>query len=187
MKKTCYLISIVLLGVLNAQTLSMDECVHKALNVHPDIKRFALQVQYSKQGVNAARSDYLPHVTLSGEYNPTKTYTMPQNGEFIANESHGWSAGVVLEQKIWDFSKTTSDIKAQQIQEEISALGLEDVKAFLAYEVKLQYELMMIQREAIRIRQKDLNAKEELYKQAQALLCNGLKIENKTIVFEPAI
>ncbi len=175
MKKISYFLSIVMLSVLNAQTLSVDECVNKALNAHPDIKRFALQVQYSRRGVDAVRADYLPHVTLSGEYDPLKTYTMPQNGVFTPIENDGWSVGVMLEQKIWDFSKTTLAIKAQEAQENISAFSLEDAKAFLAYEVKLQYELMLIQREAIQVRQKDLKAKEELYKQAVALVKQGLK------------
>lgn len=175
MKKISCLLSLALLSVLSAGELSLDECIDKALKAHPDIKRFTLQLQHSKLGVDALRSDYLPQVTLSGEYNPTKTYTTTQNGAFAAKESQGWNAGVMLEQKIWDFSKTTSAIKAQEIQEDISALNLEDAKAFLAYEVKLQYELMLVQKEAIQIRQKDLQAKEELYKQAQALVKQGMK------------
>lgn len=175
MKKIGLLISFVLLSALDAQTLNMDECINKALNTHPDIKRFALQVQYRKSGVDVARADYLPQISLDAEYDPTKTYALPVNGTFHTKESGGWQAGANLNQKIWDFSKTTSNIKAQQAEEEVAKLSLEDAKALLAYKVKLQYELVLVQKEALHVRQKDLNTKEELYKQAQALVQQGMK------------
>lgn len=175
MKKIGLLISFVLLSALDAQTLNLDECINKALNTHPDIKRFALQVQYSKSSVDVARADYLPQISLDAEYDPTKTYALPVNGAFYTKESDGWQAGANLNQKIWDFSKTTSNIKAQQVQEEVAKLSLEDAKALLAYKVKLQYELVLVQKEALHVRQKDLNTKEELYKQAQALVQQGMK------------
>jgi outer membrane protein TolC len=175
MKNIIYILTFFLITTLNAQELSLEGCISKALSAHPDVKKAALQLQYSRSGVDVARSDYLPQVTLNGEYDPTKTYTMSQNGVFSTKESYGYSGGVTLNQKIWDFSKTTSAIRAQEAQEDISALSLKDAKALLAYEVKLLYELMVVQKEAIHIKQKDLSAKEELYKQAQALVKQGMK------------
>jgi outer membrane protein TolC len=83
--------------------------------------------------------------------------------------------GVTVQKRIWDFSKTSSNIEAQKLQEQISNLSFHDVQALLAYKVKLQYELILVQQEAIEVRKKDLESKEELYKQAQALRKQGLK------------
>ena len=175
MKQISILIFLVIFNTLNAQNLNLNECINKALNTHPDIKRFTLQVQYSKSSVDVARADYLPQISLDAEYDPTKTYALPVNGTFHTKESVGWQAGANLNQKIWDFSKTTSNIKAQQAEEEVAKLSLEDAKALLAYKVKLQYELVLVQKEALHVREKDLNTKEELYKQAQALVQQGMK------------
>ena len=164
-----------MITVLHAQQLRLDECIDKALNTHPDIKRFALQVESSAIGVNTARADYLPQVSFNAEYDPIKTYTLPSNGVFNTKESAAWQAGVAINQKIWDFSKTTSNINAQRVQEDVSALSLQDAKALLAYKVKIEYELAFVQKEAIKVRQKDLNAKEELYKQAKAFVEQGMK------------
>ena len=160
---------------LFAQKLTLDDAINRALNTHPDIKRFILQVSKNTQGVDVARADYLPQVGLNAEYDPTRTYVLPVNGVFNTKDDDGYAVGATLHQKIWDFSKTTSNIDAQKESIEVAKLSLIDAKAFLAYKVKLQYELIEVQRAAMRVRKKDLQAKEALYKQAQALVKQGMK------------
>jgi len=163
------------IGIPDAQALTLDSCIQKALQTHPDIKRFILQVKHSKKGVDVAQADYLPQISLNAEYDPTTSYAMPVNGIFQTHEDDGWQVGATLRQKIWDFSKTTSLIKFQETQEEIANLSLQDARALLAYKVKLQYELALVHQKAISVRQKDLKTKEELYKQAKALVKQGMK------------
>ena len=50
-----------------------------------------------------------------------------------------------------------------------------DFKALLAYKVKSLYKLMVVQREAVNVRKKDLEAKKAYYAQAEALVKQGLK------------
>ena len=160
---------------LQAQSLSQDEAIQKALVYHPDIKRFILQVTSAQEGVKQSRSDYLPQVRLNAEYDPTRTYVLPQNGQFHTIDSDGWQAGVVLNQKIWDFGKTTSAIDSSKVETKIAALSLVDAKALMAYNVKTQYNLMVVQRKAVEVRKKDLEAKEALYKQSEAMVKQGMK------------
>jgi len=160
---------------LQAQYLSQEVAIQKALNYHPDIKRFILQVTSAQEGVKGSRSDYLPQLHLNAEYDPQRTYVLPQNGQFNTIDSDGWQAGVVLNQKIWDFGKTLSAIDAAKADTKIATLSLTDAKALLAYNVKLQYNLMVVQRKAVEVRQKDLEAKEALYKQSDAMVKQGMK------------
>jgi len=160
---------------LQAQYLSQQEAITKALAYHPDIKRFILQVSSAQEGIKGSRSSYLPQLHLNAEYDPIRTYVLPQNGQFNTIESDGWQAGVVLNQKIWDFGKTSSGINASKIETKIATLSLTDAKALLAYNVKLQYNLMVVQRKAVEVRQKDLEAKEALYKQSNAMVKQGMK------------
>ena len=155
--------------------LTLNECIDKAINTHPNIKNATLDVSMSEASIKIAKADYLPQVTLNGEYNPTRTYIFPANGTFNTKDSDGWSVGGVVNQKIWDFSKTISNIEAQRVSKDAQNLTLEDAKALLAYRVKLQYELILVQTQAIKVREKDLKVKEELYKQAQAFVNNGMK------------
>ena len=174
MLKVLFFITLLTLH-LQAQSLSQDEAIEKALAYHPDIKRFIVQVTSAQEGVKQSRSDYLPQVRLNAEYDPTRTYVLPQNGQFNTKDSDGWQAGVVLNQKIWDFGKTSSAIDSSKVETKIAALSLVDAKALMAYNVKTQYNLMVVQRKAVEVRQKDLEAKEALYKQSEAMVKQGMK------------
>lgn len=164
-----------LLTPLYGQTLSLESCIQKALHTHPDIKRFILQVRSSQKDIDITRADYLPQISMDAEYDPTRTYVIPGNGVFNTKDSDGWQAGVTLKQKIWDFTRTSFLIKAQETQQGIAELSLQDARALLAYKVKLQYELALVQQEAIDVRKHDFQTKEALYKQAKALVNQGLK------------
>jgi outer membrane protein TolC len=171
------------LGALHCETLTLQDCIQKALHTHPDIKRFLLQAQRSSREVDAVRADYLPQLSLNAEYDPTRTYVLPSGGGFSTKDSDGWQVGATLTQKIWDFAQTTSRIKAQEVQMDIAGLSLQDARALLAYRVKLQYELILVQQKAAMVRKKDFQTKEELYKQAKALLDEGLKTRADTTRF----
>ena len=174
MKKSIWLMLLLLQGAWS-QTLRVEEAIAKTLAHHPDVKRFMLRLQQAQKGYDAAYADYLPQLNLSASYSPTQTYVLPVNGTFHTIDDTGWNAGVVLRQKVWDFSHTSSLVKAAKIDEDISALSLDETKALLAYKVKTLYALMVVQREAVDVRRKDLAAKRAFYAQAQALVKQGLK------------
>ncbi|BCL59740.1 hypothetical protein DGMP_04330 [Desulfomarina profundi] len=160
---------------LYGQTLSLQDCIQKALRSHPDIKRFIQQVRSNQKEIDITRADYLPQISIDAEYDLTRTYIFPGNGIFNTKESDGWQAGVTFKQKIWDFARTSSLVNAQEVQQGIAELSLQDARALLAYKVKLQYELVLVQQKAIDVRKHDFQTKEALYKQAKALVDQGLK------------
>jgi len=164
-----------LISGLFANTLTLKESIRRTLAKHPDVKTFMLRIQQAEQGYNAAYADYLPQLDLSASYSPHTTYVLPQNGIFHTIDDTGWNAGVTLHQKVWDFSKTSSLVAASKTDEDISRLSLGDMKALLSYKVKSLYALMVVQKEAIRVREKDLEAKKAFYAQSQALVKQGLK------------
>lgn len=176
MKKiTIFIAFFVMLGPLNAQSLTLNACISKALNTHPDIKKFILELTQSRYSKDEIKADNRPQILLSAEYDPTRTFTLTQNGTFDTKQADGWQGGVSINQKIWDFSKTTFAIKAAEKIENIAALSLKDAQALLAYYVKVQYEQILVQQEAILVREQDMKSKQELYEQAKALLKQGTK------------
>jgi len=169
------LLHLLLISGLFAHTLTLKESIRKTLAQHPDVKTFMLRIQQAEQGYNAAYADYLPQLDLSATYSPQTTYVLPQNGTFHTLDDTGWNAGVTLHQKVWDFSKTSSLVKASKIDEDISKLSFHELKALLAYKVKSLYALLVVQKEAIRVREKDLEAKKAFHAQSKALVTQGLK------------
>ena len=162
-------------SALFSQNLTLQLSIEKALKNYPDIKAASLQVERSKHSYDATFADYLPQLDLRANYNFQQTFALPQNGIFHTVDDSSWSAGASLKQKIWDFSKTSSKVAASRVDEDISKLSLEESKALLVYKVKSLYELMVVQNEAIKVRKKDLEAKEAYYKQSQAFVNQGLK------------
>jgi len=187
MKKLLYINLLLFALSLQAQMLTLQQSIDKTLLHHPDVKAFTLKTQQSHMGYKMSRSDYLPQVNLSAEYNPTQTYALPVNGNFHTLNDTYWSVGASLKQKIWDFSKTSFQIDASERDEDISKLSLKDVKALLASKVKSLYALMVVQSEAIKVREADLHVKEAYYAQAQALFKQGLKTEADTSRFLSAV
>lgn len=177
MTKFLFLFLYIFVFLLNSEELTLDECVDKTLKHHPDIKNLTLNVTQSSYLVDIAKADYLPQINIAGQYNPIDTFVMPQNSQFNTINDDSWQVNAKVNQKIYDFSRTSSNIKASQKNENIANISLDDAKALLVYNVKNIYHLVLLQTNALKARQKDLQTKDELYKQAQAHVKTGLKTE----------
>ncbi|MDD3505552.1 MAG: TolC family protein [Sulfurimonas sp.] len=177
MRKFIFVCFYLFLNISGATELTLDECIDKTLKNHPDIKKAALSVFEKKSLVDIAKADYLPQINVSAQYNPIDTFVMPRNNQFQTIEDDSWRVDATLNQKIYDFSKTTSTINAYKKGENIANLSLDDAKALLVYNVKNQYNLALLKTKEIEIRKKDLQTKEELYKQAKALVAQGLRTQ----------
>ena len=187
MKKQFFLLSIFYSFSLMANTLTLNDAIDKTMQNHPDIKSFDLKVKQSNASYKSAYSAYLPQINLTANYNATQTYAVTVNNTFKTIDDDGLTLGATLNQKIYDFSKTSSLIKASKIDEKISKLSLEDLQASLVYEVKSFYQLMVLKSEAIKVRQKDLDSKVAYYEQAQALVKEGLKTQADASRFLSAV
>ena len=95
---------------LDANVLTLEYCIERSLENHPDIKKLSLGVSKSSHATDIAKSDYMPQINLHAEYNPHNTFVMPQNGTFGTIHDDSWQVGGQINQKIYDFSKTTSTI-----------------------------------------------------------------------------
>jgi len=179
--------SCLLSSLLFSQTLTLEQSIEKTLQNHPDIKAFALKVSQSHSAYDASFSDYLPEVNLQANYNALQTFIFPANGIFNTKEDKAWSAGASIKQKIWDFSKTSSSVDASKLDISISQLSLEDIKALLVSKVKSLYELMLVEREAVKVRKQDLKTKEAYYKQSLAFVEQGLKTSADSSRFLSAV
>lgn len=159
----------------DTKNITLDECIEKTLKNHPNLKQLSLGIQKSQSGVDMAKAAYLPQITLGAGYNPTNTFISQQAGGFSTTHEDSWQVDATLNQKIYDFSKTTSLIDASKKDVQIASLSLEDAKALLIYSVKILYNTVLLQNSVIEVRQSDLKTKEELYAQAKALTKEGLK------------
>ncbi|BDY11922.1 TolC family protein [Hydrogenimonas cancrithermarum] len=174
MKKITILLTVGLVG-LHAELLTLGSCIDKALQTHPDVRAFMLKVKEQHEGVKVQKGAWRPQVSAYAEYDPQRTYVMPQNGQFHTIDDDGWTAGISVTQKIYDFSKTSHTIESSKIKHEISTLSFEEAKALMRYRIRIAYAQLLVQKAALTAREKDLDAKRALYEQAKALVEQGLK------------
>jgi outer membrane protein TolC len=186
MKKSLMAVAI-LSALAQAQVLPLQTCIDKTLKNHPEVKSFVLSLEESKQDLSSSRSAYRPQLSAHLEYDPSRTYVMPQNGRFMTKDDDLGHADIMLRQKVWDFGKTTNRIDAAKMQKEISRLSLEDLKNRLRLRVEQVYDLLLLQKEMIALREHDLKTKQALYKQALAMQKQGLKTKADAARFLAAV
>ncbi|NPA59474.1 MAG: TolC family protein [Epsilonproteobacteria bacterium] len=170
-----------------AETLTLQDSIQKTLQHYPDVKSSSLKVEQSQSSYKSAYADYLPQINLEANYNFLQTFAISQNGFFETLDDDAWSATASLKQKLWDFGKTSSKVSASKIDENIANLSLEDLKSLLAYKVKTLYKMMIVQSQAIKVREKDLQTKQAYYEQALALVKEGLKTKADASRFLSAV
>ncbi|MDA3908360.1 MAG: TolC family protein [Sulfurimonas sp.] len=174
MKKSLLIFGLLVICV-SGDTLTLQDSIDKTLQNSPDIKSLKLKTTQSQHSYDISFADYLPQVNLQAEYDFTQTYVLPSGGKFNTVDDDGWYVGANLKQKIWDFKKTSSKVEASKIDEDMAELSLEDMRALMVYKIKSLYKLIVVQKEDIEVRKKDLASKKAYYEQAKALVVQGLK------------
>jgi len=187
MRKNIWLLLLIGVELLHSESLSIQESIALTIKNHPDVKTFMLRIQQAKEGYAIAKADNRPQINFSATYNPTQTYVLPMNGSFNTVNRDGWNVGVSIRQKIWDFEKTSALIEATKVDEDIAQFSLEEIKSLLAYKVKSLYKLMVVQQDAIYVRERDLETKEAFYAQAEALVKQGLKTKADSYRFRSSV
>ena len=170
-----------------AQTLTLKQCVDQALATHPDIQSFMLRLQQSEESVKSSRSAFLPQIVLHGNYDFQHTYALPVNGRFHTKDENGWSAGVGVRQKLWDFEKSSRLTDASKLGRAIAKARLQDARALMILRVRTAYLQLLVNRAAIDVYTKDLAAKQALYDQAKAMQKQGLKTGADALRFFAAL
>lgn len=163
--------------------LTLQTCIDKTLSSHPDMRKLLLEVEQKNAAITSSKAANLPQIFVSAEYNPIKTFVMPQDGRFVTEDHDAWRASIGLTQNIYDFGASHGRIKASEFTHKIAALSLKDVKRFLIYQIQTLYDALLLQKAAMKARDEDIKSKETLHLQAQELVKNGLKTKaDKAII-----
>ena len=160
---------------VQAAVVSLQECIDKALQTHPDIKVALFQIQQSYKEIAIQKSIMRPQLSLYAKYDISRTYVMPQGGAFHTIDENGWGVGIALNQRIYDFSKTSHMSAYAKTRHQIAKLSFKEAKALMRYQIRLTYATILLQKAAIRAYNYDVKTKEAYYRQAKALVKAGLK------------
>ncbi len=115
----------------------LAEIITEAVNNRNELKSLSYRVEASREGVSAAKSNWLPSVYLTGNYyysNPNPRF-QPAKDEFNSN----WDLGVTLSWDVWNWGLTSSQVsQAEQTKVQLET-NLDQMKENIQMEVYSNY------------------------------------------------
>ncbi len=94
-------------AVTPVTSLSLQESILRAFARNPDVTQQAAQIGIGEAQIDEAKSAWYPHVGLTGNAGPSRQ--TDSSGRLDNNVSYG----ITLTQLVYDFGKTSNDIKLQ--------------------------------------------------------------------------
>jgi TolC family type I secretion outer membrane protein len=123
--------------VKKGQTLDLQRCIVIALEKHPRIQAAASTIMAGESRVGQARSGYYPQLSGSAGYSrtdPTSTSALS-----AAQVYDSYSSSLSLSQNLYDFGKTSTQVKIQELNRDSSRSDLDSIVTQVTFAVKQAY------------------------------------------------
>jgi outer membrane protein len=118
------------------ETLDLQRCLEIALKMQPNIRAAMGRSASSQSRVGQAEAAYYPVVDLSAGYNwNDSSSTSDRTGE----DGNNFSSSVNLFQNIYDFGRTSSQVKIQELGTGAFRFDLQNTLAVTAFNTKQAY------------------------------------------------
>lgn len=156
-------------------TLTLDETVRRVLATYPSVKQAEEAVKSAGYNIKMARAALLPILNASASYTriePVATVHFEEM-DLSFDPKNNYNAGVSLRQPIYDFGKNRPKIEAAKEREELSRLQQNELFQTLALNTIRLYYMNCFSRQAIRIKQQELNDYEEMLRQTEIRTRSG--------------
>ena len=126
--------------IKKGETLSLQRCIEIGLMRQPDILAAASTVDASRSRVGQAQANYYPQINLTAGYSRIAVAGSPRTGVSASSASvDQYASRAALNQNIFDFGKTSTQVKIQNLNLDSSRSDLENVSEQTAFNVKQAY------------------------------------------------
>ncbi len=119
--------------IRKGETLDLQRCIAIALSRHPGIQAAAGTLRAGDSRIGQARSGYYPQLNGSAGYSRTD----PTTSAGQAYDSY--SSSVSLSQNLYDFGKTSTQVKIQELNRDSSRSDLDNIRTQVSFGVKQAY------------------------------------------------
>lgn len=147
---------------LNYEKYQLADIIDEAQNNRKELKSLSYRFEASKEGVSAAKSNWLPSIYLTGNYyysNPNPRF-QPAKDEFNSN----WDVGVTLSWDVWNWGMTSSQIsQAEQTKIQLET-NLDQLKENIKMEVYSNYLNLIKTEEKVKVNKEALDQSLENYR-----------------------
>jgi TolC family type I secretion outer membrane protein len=121
------------------ETLELSRCIAIALKNHPGLLSATGSLDASRSRVYEARSGYYPQVNASSAYSRTHPGVVSGNGGTGKGAFDEYQGSVNLNQTLFDFGKTSTQVEVNSLGAQASRADLEDVTGQVILGVRQAY------------------------------------------------
>ena len=131
--------------IRKGDTLDLQRCIAIALERHPSIQAAAGTVTAGESRVGQARSGFYPQLNGSAGYsrtNPTNTSGFSRTDPTsisVGQDYNSYSSSISLSQNLYDFGKTSTQVKVQEFNRDSFRSDLDNVLIQVIFGVKQAY------------------------------------------------
>ncbi len=126
------------------ETLDLPRCLAIALERHPSILAAQGTIQAGDSRIGQARSGYYPQISGSVNYDRTDPISSAlQRGSLTGDSYDSYSSMVSLNQNIYDFGRTSTQIKVQELNRDSFRSDLDNVRTQVIFGVKQAYYALL--------------------------------------------
>jgi len=125
--------------IRKGETLSLQRCIEISMIRQPNILAAAGTVDVSKKKVGQSQANYYPQINLTAGYSKITPVT---GSGFVVSSTRSfdqYSSSASLSQNIYDFGRTSTEVKIQNLNLDSSRADLEDVSQQTVFNVKQAY------------------------------------------------
>jgi outer membrane protein len=124
--------------IKKGETLDLPRCIAIAVKRQPNILAAQNTVRVNESRIGQAKANYYPQVNLSAGY--SRNYTGSSSSVYGSKSPYNdYSSSVSLSQNIYDFEKTSTQVKIQSLNRDSSQQDLANVSSQIVFNVKQAY------------------------------------------------
>jgi outer membrane protein TolC len=142
-----------------SDSLTLKTVMDSVFNNNPMLKELTENINGSKFKIDLAKTSYLPNVEASASYSrmdPNPKISIPNMGSFQLYPDNSFDAHVGVNQLIYDFGKTKSNIEMLQSGKELTEMSVEQGKQKLSNIVAVYFYNLFYLQEAEKIKTEQL-------------------------------
>ena len=126
--------------IKRGESLNLERCIEVALKIQPAIMAAMSSTDASKSRIGQAQANYYPQIDWTSSASRSSVGTRTSFGfETRSVTFSSYSTGVNLNQNIFDFGKTSTQVKIQRLNYDSSVSDLDNILDQVTFNVKQAY------------------------------------------------
>ncbi|RNA64698.1 TolC family protein [Prosthecochloris sp. ZM_2] len=165
-------------GKPRPEPLTLDECIHIALEQATDIRRAEYNRELRGAEVLKNYGQFLPSISVNASYTPvsiSRSYSTVSPPTVLKTSTETLSLGVTTSLNLFNGFRNYADLQGSLQRKDASELTLARAQETIVYDVTQAYYQVLLNRELLRIARENLSASEALLQLTRRQYEIGLK------------